>query len=339
MGRPRTSHKHLPKYVSIIHGAYWYRAPKQKAVRICEAGNEVELYRWMADKLEPKAITPKATLSDVFDKYEREVIPTLQPRTQKDYRRHLLTLRKVFGHLHPDEVEPRHIGQFLDVDKGKIQRNRMVAVLSAVYSKAVGRWYVAKRNPCRDVERNESHKRTRYVTNEEFAAFRESVNPRMRIAMDLALLTGQRQGDLLRLTWRQVSPDGVAFRQGKTGKKLLVEMSPALEEVLTRARKMLPHLPREYVLRREDGLPYSENGFRAIWQYAMARAVKGTKRRNGEWKKRPILKERFTFHDLRAKSVSDSDTIQNAFERAGHTSMAMTRGVYDRGVRKVKPLR
>jgi hypothetical protein len=51
------------------------------------------------------------------------------------------------------------------------------------------------------------------------------------------------------------------------------------------------------------------------------------------------LPERYTFHDLRAKSVSDSATLDEAFERAGHTSMAMTRGVYDRGVRKVKPLR
>ena len=46
-----------------------------------------------------------------------------------------------------------------------------------------------------------------------------------------------------------------------------------------------------------------------------------------------------TFHDLRAKSVSDSGSIQEAFERAGHTSMAMTRGTYDRGIRKVTPLK
>jgi len=52
-----------------------------------------------------------------------------------------------------------------------------------------------------------------------------------------------------------------------------------------------------------------------------------------------LIQERFTFHDIRAKCVSDSSSLEEAFERAGHTSMAMTRGTYDRGERKVKPLK
>ena len=31
--------------------------------------------------------------------------------------------------------------------------------------------------------------------------------------------------------------------------------------------------------------------------------------------------------------------VKAAFERAGHTSMAMTRGTYDRGIRRVTPLK
>ena len=115
--------------------------------------------------------------------------------------------------------------------------------------------------------------------------------------------------------------------------------APKQKAVLARARGFLPHLPREYVLRKKDGQPFHENGFRAIWQHGMRRAHKGIKKRDGTWRKAPILADRFTFHDLRAKAVSDSDTLEHAFERAGHTSMAMTRGVYDRGVRKVQPLK
>jgi integrase len=148
--------------------------------------------------------------------------------------------------------------------------------------------------------------------------------------MDLALLTGQRQGTLLKLKWSQVTPEGVLIQQankgGKKGKRLLIEMSPTLEAVLVRAKAFLPHLPREYVIRNRKGRAYSQNGFRKNWQTAMAKFVKAGGLR-------------FTFHDLRAKSASDAVTIQDAFERLGHTSMAMTRGVYDRGVRKVKPLK
>ena len=114
--------------------------------------------------------------------------------------------------------------------------------------------------------------------------------------------------------------------QGKTGKRLMIGMSPTLEAVLERARAFIPHLPREYVLRRRDGKPYTQNGFRAIWQRTMRRH----KAKGGQ---------RFTFHDIRGKSATDSLTLNDAYERLGHTSIAMTRRVYDRGTRKVTPLR
>lgn len=324
MSRPRLTNLHLPKYVTVNNGSYWYGPPGEKRTRICPIDDEAGMYRFMADKLTPRG--PVKTLQDCFDRYLTEVVPTLEPRTQRDYRRHLKKLGAVFGHMRPDDVKPRDIGRFLDVPKGKIQANRIIGVLSAVYTKAVGRWYEAERNPCRGVERNTSKPRDRNVRDVEFAAFREMANKKVQVAMDLALLTGQRQGDLLKLKWAQVTPEGVEFRQGKTGKRLLVTMSPALEAVLLRARGFLPHLPREYVLRRRDGSPYTENGFRAMWQRTMRAYVK----KGGE---------RFTFHDLRGKSATDSSSLQDAYERLGHTSIAMTRKVYDRGVRRVTPLR
>jgi integrase len=324
MARLRETNKHLPKYVTIVHGSYWFRPPNGDAVKVCRVGDEAELYGFMAKMHTPTG--PLTTLNDCFDRYERDVLPGLEPRTQKDYRRHLLILRKEFGHRDPNDLKPKDIGMFLDVDTGRIQRNRVVAVLSAVYTKAVGRWYVADRNPCTAVERNPSKRRSRNVLDVEFAGVYALASPRLRVAMDLALLTGQRQGDLLRMKWRDVTPEGWTMRQGKTGKRLMITMSPALEEVLQRARAFLPHLPREYVLRNRKGKPYTENGFRAIWQAAMRRYVK----KGGE---------RFTFHDLRGKSATDSGSLQEAYERLGHTNIAMTRGVYDRGVRKVTPLK
>ena len=273
MSRPKTKNRHLPRGVTIIHGSFWYKATGRKRIRVGPVNDEAALYRFMVDKLTPAG--PMYTVRDMLDRYTTEVLPTLEPRTQKDYRRHLKVLAREFGDARPDEVLPRHIGQFLTVTKGPIQRNRIVAVLSAVYTKAVGRWYVADKNPCIGVERNPSKKRDRYVSDAEYAAVYALHGPRMQIAMDLALLTGQRQGDLLRLPWSKVTTEGVEFRQGKTGKRLLVMTSPDLEAVLQRARSLLPDLPRAYVLRRRDGHPYSENGFRAIWQRTMRRYVKG----------------------------------------------------------------
>lgn len=323
--RPRTTNKHLPKYVVLIHGSYWYRAPGKKALRVAKKGDERTLYKFLSDNARPIE-GPITSLADAFDRYEREVVPTLAPRTQKDYHRHLKVLRKVFGRMHPNDVLPRDIGQFLDVQKGKIQKNRQIAVLSAVYSKMVGRWYCADKNPCQHVERNPSKKRRRYVTDAEYAAVYAIAGPRVQIMMELALRTYQRQGDLLALKWEQVTDEGVYFQQGKTGKRLSVKRAGAtkLNAVLARAGKLLPHLPREYVVRNKYGRQYTTDGFRAVWQRVMKKAMK-----------KGLLKERFTFHDLRAKAISDTKDIQKAFEGAGHTSMAMTRGTYDRGIREV----
>jgi len=327
MSRPRKTNAHLPKYVTVIHGSYWYRPPEGEYVNIGPEGQEHLVWRFMADKTAPSA--PGKTMHDFFERYKREVLPLLGLRTQKDYVRHLVRLERSFGHMRPNEIQPRDIGAFLDRPKGKIQANKQVAVLSAIFSKMVGRWYVADKNPCQHVERNDSHKRSRYITDAEFQTIYSLAKPRIQIAMDLALLTGQRQGDLLSLLQTHVSEDGVFFQQGKTGKRLLVCMSPALKEVLDRAKAMLPRVDiGGYVLRTRKGTRYTGEGFRACWQRMMRKAMK-----------RGLLSERFTFHDIRAKSVSDSKTLEEAFERAGHTSMAMTRGTYDRGIRKVTPLK
>lgn len=272
------------------------------------------------------------TMNDLFDRYEKECVPKLSARTQKDYKAILRRLRASFGHMDPLTVKPRDVGRFLDVDKGKVSANRHISVLSAVFSKAVGRWYVHDdlRNPCTGVERNETKPRTRYVTDAEFKALYAIVSPSVKIAMELARMVGQRQGDLLRATWQQIDTNKrlFYFEQAKTGKKLAIRVTPALEELLVRARRLPPLIPRLYLIRRRDGQPYTSEGFKALWQRWMKRALK-----------RGVIKERFTFHDLRAKCVSDNPSIEAAMQLAGHTSMAMTRRVYDRGTREVGPLR
>lgn len=267
-------------------------------------------------------------VSELLDKYQTEVVPKHSPNTQKDYAWHLARLRKVFGHIGVKELKPCDVGVFLDSPTGKISRNRSVAVLSAAFTKAVGRWWLADVNPCLKVERNESHARDRYITDAEFDAIRSLQPARMQIAMDLALLTSQRQGDLLKLTWAQVFPDGIYFRQGKTGKRLIIELTPALEEVLLRSRRMDTGMARYHLVRTKDGTPYTSEGFRANWQRYMRIAL-----RLG------VLKIRATFHDIRAKCVSDTKDLQEASHRAGHQNMGITRAVYDRAARRVSALR
>lgn len=268
------------------------------------------------------------TVSQILDRYERECVPLLSPRTAKDYRRHIVHLRREFGHFIADEMRPRDFGAFINVQKGKIQRNRQLAVLSAAFSMAVGRWYWMERNCLRDVKRNPSTPRNRYVTNEEYESCKAMAPLRVQLMMELALLMGQRQGDLLALEWRHLRDMKVLFTQSKTGKRLAVEITPAVETVLDKCWA-LPGGGKDggpYVITRKCGGRYTSEGFRALWQRTQNAFVKAGNLR-------------FSFHDLRAKSASDSTSIDAAYQRLGHTSMTMTRRVYDRGVRVVSPLK
>jgi integrase len=270
------------------------------------------------------------TVSQVLDRYEAECLHELAPRTQKNYRRHIILLKRAFGHLDVNELKPKDFGPFLQIPpgkKGRVQRVRQLAVLSAAFTQAVSFWYVMERNVLRDVKRPKSKPRTRYVTHEEYDGVRAMAVLRVRLAMELAYLTGQRQGDILDLKWSDID-ERIHFVQGKTGKRIGMRIGPKLEKVLDECW-LLPgggHEGGEFVLTRKTiGGRYTSEGFRALWQRTIGRWV-----RNGG--------RRFCFHDLRSKCVSDSPSLQEASDRAGHIDQTMTKRVYDRNERMVDSL-
>lgn len=266
----------------------------------------------------------RCTVNEVLDKFVKDYVPALSPRTQIDYGRHVRDLRKWFGLRVADELKAKDFQEFMDVRKGKIQRNKQLAVLSCAFTEAVGRWYMMERNPCRDVKRHPSKPRDREVTKAEFEQFMATVPKRMKLAMHLSVLTGQRQGDILSMKWTQVdrAANKISFKQAKTGKRLGVRITPAVDAILDMCVEMAP--PGEHVIRRRDGERYTSDGFRAIWQRYQRR-----------WAK--LGNERFTYHDLRARAAAQCKTVEEAMLLLGHQNISMTRRVYDRAERIVEP--
>ncbi len=93
-----------------------------------------------------------------------------------------------------------------------------------------------------------------------FERFREGANPRMVLALELALHTGQRRGDVLAMQWRHIRNGLISVVQAKTGERLSIPIHSHLAAVLDR-------IPREhmFIVHREDGLPYTSSGFHAIY--------------------------------------------------------------------------
>jgi integrase len=105
-----------------------------------------------------------------------------------------------------------------------VQTNREKSLLSAVFTKAI-EWGAAAQNPCEQAPRLHEQKRERYIAETEFQSVRALALPMMQTAMDLALLTGLRQGDLLPLEKRHLTDEGIDIVTANTHKRLIIEWS------------------------------------------------------------------------------------------------------------------
>jgi integrase len=314
--------------VYLDHGTYWFR-PKE--------GKPVNLGRDLADALTRYASIlgrqwTGHTLGDVIDRYRLEVLPKKRSaRTRGDEGKALDRLKAVFGHMLPDNVTAQACYKYMDTRRSKddkpvpVAARHEVALLGHVFSKAM-RWGAAQRNPVRGMDFGERSAKRTQVPVGQVEALKALAGERLCVAIDLAVSTGQRRGDLLTLRRDQLTDEGIVFRQSKTGAGVLIEWSKDLRAIVDRAKALAPQVPGEYLIRTRRGRPYSAAGFSAIWQRVMAKHVKA----GGQ---------RFSFHDLRSVSADGAATAEEAQARLGHASVATTRRHYLRGVTRAKPRR
>ena len=111
--------------------------------------------------------------------------------------------------------------------------------------------------------------------------------------MEIAYLCAARQSDVLSLKWDQIQERGVFIKQGKTGKEQLKLFSPRLLAAIEQARAQ-PISSVKWVICNENGNRYTRDGFNTNWIRVRNATIKAG-----------ALSESFTFHDLKAKGISD----------------------------------
>jgi integrase len=317
MGRKRRSRKDLPQRVYFQHGSYYFVSKDAKWNNL---GRDYVDAMTAYAKLNSAPVSIN-NMGALFDRYEREVIPTKAPKTQQGNKRELKLLRHAFAHMRPEHITAQDVYAYMDARAAPVAANREKALLSHVFTKAI-RWGIVNDNPCRHVVRNPEKPRRRYVTDVEFKAVYDRAPSAIQCAMRLAIITGLRQGDLLDLKLQNITEDGLLVETGKTGKRLLFEWTEELEQAIEDAKKLPRGVLSMYLLPNRKGIRYKANGFQAVWQGVMRSALADE-----------VLSERFTFHDLRAKAGSDGRD-----ERLlGHEDPKMMRKVYERKPLRVTP--
>jgi integrase len=162
--------------------------------------------------------SPLSKFAEVIDRYQREITPRKAERTQEDELGYLGKLRSVFGGMAPRDITPVMIAQLRDTlaaKHGAVQANHHLKTLKHLL-KVATEWGAISHNPAREVSKLKVKPRERYVTDEELAAVRAKAPP--MVAIDLAVLTGLRRGDLLSLTKDHLKDDGIHIMTAKTGR-------------------------------------------------------------------------------------------------------------------------
>ena len=227
-------------------------------------------------------------------------------------------------------VKPADVYRYLTVERADAPTvaNREVALLSNLFKVAITRGLIDA-NPCKQVSRNPEEPRTRLVERQELQPFidwalTQGDSAVVLVSMaEFAALTGNRRAEFLRLHWPQVDEELIRLQRAKgrggNGKRELVAISDALQTVLDRMKARPGYNAMGAVFRApRTGNPYSESGFKAMWNRLMRKALK-----------EKVVAERFTFHDLRAHYATYFK-LQFGELPEMHADPATTAKVYER---------
>jgi integrase len=164
-----------------------------------------------------------------------------------------------------------------------LQADYSWSVLARVISWGVDRG-LADANPCKSGGRLYRGTRADKVwTADDEALFLERAPKHLHLPLLLALWTGQRQGDLLRLPWSAYDGEYIRLRQSKGGRRIEIRVGAPLKAALDATPKR-----STIILVNSEGKTWTPDGFRASWGKAQRKAgIVG-----------------LTFHDLRGTAVT-----------------------------------
>jgi integrase len=256
------------------------------------------------------------TLRWVLDAYQdSEEFRRLAPRTMKDYRRILSAIGMTFGDCPIKLLDDRRMrGEFLEwrdaiAKASRRQADYTTTVFARVLSWAKDRGTISV-NVLKSPGRVWKGSRAEKVwTDEDEARLLAVASPPMALAFMLALWTGQRQGDLLRLPWGAYDGQFIRLRQSKTEVRVVIPVGAPLKAMLDATPQISP-----VMIISSDGRPYTSDGFRASWRKTCKRAgIVG-----------------LTFHDLRGTAVS-----RMASAEASEIEIATVTGLTVRNIKSI----
>ena len=214
---------------------------------------------------------------------------TLAPKTQKDYGRILTTIARKFGDCPAKLLGDRRLRKDFLAWKDEIAKSspRAADYTFAVFARVLSWAFnlgLIRSNVLESHGRIWKGSRAEHIwTDEDEARLLQVAGPAITLAFKLALATGERESDLLRLTWSAYDGEFIRLRQSKGKKHVAIPVTRDLKAALDATARVSVQ-----IIVSRDGKPFTSDGFRASWRKICQRAgIAG-----------------LTFHDLRGTAVT-----------------------------------
>ena len=247
---------------------------------------------------------------------KRQSTKSKSTRTQAKYTERALS--KAFaGPI--TAVSLKNISDHLSKQTVHMQRHHRAALVE-IYRIALARGAVEDNLPERTERiKNITKKRPR-LTMEQYQTTHSQAPEWLQIAMDFALYSLQRQGDILKLKYEDIECGYIHLIQEKTKSPVKIAIGLKLQEVVSRSKRTDIH-SRFIVHKRNRNFPMKTHIAKSVLQEGWRQAVKG------------IADPYPTFHEIRSLGITmyrDQGLDPQAL--AGHATERMTDN-YDQEIR------
>jgi len=281
----------------------WRGGPRIKAPE-----GTKEFDREMKAALDAKGRPAAATLADLVEQYQQTPDRMgLRPETKRVYTRCLDRAVERIGSAPIEDFERRGSrGSLLAwrdelAMKAPATADLAMTVLGIVFNWAVDREFLLV-NPLHKFKRLKRKTRKDAIWSDDaIEAFLQVASPQMATALKLALYTGQRQADLLKMKWSQVG-DVIRVTQQKTGAEVAIPVEGELAELLAGIERISVN-----VLTNTQGRPWEASSFRhAFIRTCRNAGISG-----------------LHFHDLRgtfiARKYAAGESVGDIAAQSGHS--------------------
>ncbi|MGN6147076.1 tyrosine-type recombinase/integrase [Rhizobium sp.] len=257
------------------------------------------------------------SFQSIISLYKRTELQQKKASTRRSYLQYIKLIEDEFGDMPISAIEETGSrAVFLDWRAEMADRPRTADLSWSVLQKIMAfgvHTEKLKRNPCLKAGRlaETGTRRNMIWGPAEIAKLKEKASQPIADALTLALWTGQRQGDILRLQWSAYDGFRIRLKQAKTGRHVTVLVSGELRTVLERLKEQndARKVQSMTILTNSHGKQWTSDGFRTSW----GKAVEAAKITG------------LTFHDLRGTFITRARragaSIEDIAAASGHSIM------------------